>query len=147
MGICYDSDPVLVSLQLTNFQSPIGLRMNHIVFREDPKSQISVSSTFTFSKYTTRHLPMGAGHCPWGGYTDRNVCNIHEDVRLASRRRTMLQPETFSKFGTLPAKLAPCQYFRIVLEEIPHSPTTFGKMPKIVGTLPKIPHLTLAGAN
>ena len=24
----------------------------------------------------TRQLPMGAGHCQWGGFTDRNVCNI-----------------------------------------------------------------------
>ena len=23
---------------------------------------------------------MGAGHCPWGGYSDRNVCNIDEEV-------------------------------------------------------------------
>ncbi len=22
---------------------------------------------------------MGAGHCPWGGYTDQIVCNIHGD--------------------------------------------------------------------
>ena len=25
----------------------------------------------------TRQLPMGAGHGPWGGYTDRIVCNIY----------------------------------------------------------------------
>ena len=25
----------------------------------------------------TRQLPVGAGQCPWGGYTDRIVCNIH----------------------------------------------------------------------
>ncbi len=31
--ICYGSDPVVISLQLTNFQSLVGLRMNHIVFR------------------------------------------------------------------------------------------------------------------
>ena len=31
------------------------------------------------SKYQTRQLPMGAGHCPWGRYTDRIVCNIHRD--------------------------------------------------------------------
>ncbi len=24
----------------------------------------------------TRQLPIGAGHCQWGGFTDRNVCNI-----------------------------------------------------------------------
>ncbi len=28
-GIWYGRDPVVISLQLTNFQSPIGLRMNH----------------------------------------------------------------------------------------------------------------------
>ncbi len=39
-GICYGSDPVVISLQLTNFQSLIGLRMNHILFREDPKFPI-----------------------------------------------------------------------------------------------------------
>ncbi len=27
-------------------------------------------------KNITRQLLMGAGHCPWGRYTDRNVCNI-----------------------------------------------------------------------
>ncbi len=34
---------------------------------------------FLFLKYLTRQLPMGAGHCQWGGYTDGNVCNIHEE--------------------------------------------------------------------
>ncbi len=33
----------------------------------------------------TRQLPIGAGHCPWGGHTDRNTCNIHWEVHLASR--------------------------------------------------------------
>ncbi len=51
-GICYGSDPVGISLQLTNFQSLIGLRMNHIVFREDPKFHLPVSRTCTFFKYT-----------------------------------------------------------------------------------------------
>ena len=88
---------------------------------------------------------MGAGHCPWSGCTDWNVCNIHGEVRLASRYRVMLRPRTFSTFGTLPATLAPCQYSRIVLEEAHCRPTPFGKMPNIVGTLPKIPHLTLIG--
>ncbi len=37
-GIWYGSEPVVISLQLTNFQSLIGLRMHRIVFREDPKS-------------------------------------------------------------------------------------------------------------
>ncbi len=27
-------------------------------------------------QYETRQLPMGAGHCQWGGYTDGNVCNM-----------------------------------------------------------------------
>ncbi len=33
-GKCYGSDPVVISLQLTHFQSLISLRMNHIIFRE-----------------------------------------------------------------------------------------------------------------
>ncbi len=37
----------------------------------------------------------------------------------------MLRPGTFSRFGTLPAKLAPCLYSSIVLEEAPCHPTTF----------------------
>ncbi len=28
---------------------------------------------------------MGAGHCQWGGFTDRNVCNIHGEEHLAPR--------------------------------------------------------------
>ncbi len=32
-------------------------------------------------KLSTRQLPMGAGHCPWGGYTDQIVCNTHEAPR------------------------------------------------------------------
>ena len=28
----------------------------------------------------TRLLRFGACHCPWGGYTDRIVCNIHGEV-------------------------------------------------------------------
>ncbi len=33
----------------------------------------------------TRQLPMGAGHCQWGGLTDRNICNIYGGAHLASR--------------------------------------------------------------
>ena len=51
-GKCYGSNPVVISLQLTNFQSLISLRMNHIIFREDPKSHLPVSRTCTLFKYT-----------------------------------------------------------------------------------------------
>ncbi len=37
----------------------------------------------------TRQLPMGAGYCPWGWYTDRIVCNIHGDGHLASRYKAV----------------------------------------------------------
>ncbi len=77
---------------------------------------------------------MGAGYCPWGGHTDWNGCNIHGEVHLRSG--------TFSKFGTLPATMATCQYWETFLEEAPCPPTTFGKMPKIVGMLPKLPKST-----
>ena len=33
----------------------------------------------------TRQLPMGGGHCQWGGFTDQNVCNKHGEEHLASR--------------------------------------------------------------
>ncbi len=33
---------------------------------------------------STCQLPIGAGHCQWGGLTDRNICNIHGDEHLAS---------------------------------------------------------------
>ncbi len=29
-----------------------------------------------FDHLSTRQLPMGAGHCPWGGYADQIICNI-----------------------------------------------------------------------
>ncbi len=64
----------------------------------------------------TRQLPMGAGHCPWGGYTDRIVCNIHGEEHLASRCRAMLRPGTFGKFGILPSTLATCQYCETFLD-------------------------------
>ena len=82
-----------------------------------------------------------------GGFTCLNVCNIHGDVLLASRYRAMLRPRTFSWFGTLPARLTPCQYSRIVLEEAPCHSTTLGKIQNIVGTIPKVPHLTLISHN
>ncbi len=95
----------------------------------------------------TRQLPMGAGHCPWGGYTDRIVCNIHGEVHLASRYRAMLRPGTFSKFGTLPAPLTTCQCLETFLEDAHSCSTTFGVMPNLVGTLPKVPHLTFPGSD
>ncbi len=87
---------------------------------------------------------MGAGHCPWGGYTDRIVCNIHTEEHLASRYRAMLRPQTFWKFGTLPATVAICQYWETYLDGDHCRFTTFGKFPKLVGMLPTVPHLTLS---
>ncbi len=54
----------------------------------------------------------------------------------------VLWPGTSSKFGTLPTTLASCQYLEIILEESSCCPTAFGKMPKMVCTLPRVPHLT-----
>ena len=39
----------------------------------------------TVCNIITRQLPMGADHCPLGGYTDRIVCNIHGEEHLVSR--------------------------------------------------------------
>ncbi len=49
----------------------------------------------------TRQLPMGAGHCQWGGLTDWNICNIHGDAHLASRYRAMLRFWDFYTFWHL----------------------------------------------
>ncbi len=35
----------------------------------------------------TRQLPMGAGHCQWGGFTDQNVCNIQREQVLRTPGR------------------------------------------------------------
>ncbi len=75
----------------------------------------------------TRQLPMGAGHCPWGGYTDRIVCNIHGEEHLASRYRAMLRPGAFGKFGNLPATLETCQYWETFLDRATCCFATFGK--------------------
>ena len=88
---------------------------------------------------------MGAGHWQCGGFTDRNVCNIHGEELLASRYRAMLRTGTFFKFGTLPATLASCQYYETFIEEADCCSTTFGKLPELVGMLPIVPYLTLPG--
>ena len=84
---------------------------------------------------------MWAGHCPWSEFTDQNVCNIYDDELLASRYHAMLRFGTFSKFATM----ATCQYWEVFPEEEACCLSTFGNMPKIVGTLPKVPHLTIPG--
>ncbi len=35
-------------------------------------------------QYNTRQLPMGAGHCQWGGVTDLNVCNMSHNADIIS---------------------------------------------------------------
>ncbi len=52
---------------------------------------------------------------------------------------------TFNNFGPLPATLATCQYWETHIEEASRRSLTFGKLPKFVDTLPKVPHLTLPG--
>ncbi len=39
------------------------------------------TASYKFYNFYTRQLSIGAGHCPWGGYTDQNVCNIHGEVQ------------------------------------------------------------------
>ena len=53
-----------------------------------------VLSQVVYTILHTHQLPIGAGHCQWGGHTDRNVCNIHGEVHLASRYRAMLRSGT-----------------------------------------------------
>ncbi len=40
-----------------------------------------------FKQFITRQLPMGAGHCQWGGFTDQNVCNIQRERVLRTPGR------------------------------------------------------------
>ncbi len=44
---------------------------------------------------------MGAGHCQWGGLTDRNICNIYGGAHLASRYHAMLRFWDFYQFWHL----------------------------------------------
>ncbi len=106
---------------------------------------MKIGQTCSFDLPTFQYVIMnstavdGAGHCPWGGCTDQNLCNIHGEVRLASCCHTMLRPRTFSTFGTLPAKLAPCQYCQMFLEGAPCYFRTFGRMPKSLARCQKYP--------
>ena len=50
-------------------------------------------------------------------------------------------------FPNLPGTLAHCQKWETFPEEAPCRFTTFDKMPKIFGTLPKVPYLSLPGPN
>ena len=43
---------------------------------------LTAEHNITSQQYMTRQLPIGAGHCQWGGCTDRNVCNIHGGAHL-----------------------------------------------------------------
>ncbi len=54
-----------------------------------------------FMKSNTRQLPMGAGHCPWGGYTDQIVCNIHEAPRSDGLGATGLHRQTNGFLGNI----------------------------------------------
>ena len=94
-------------------------------------------SLVTFTLYIMQYSPAAHGGRP--------LPMAHGEEHLASRYRTMLRPGTFSKIGTLPATLATCQYWETFLDEAPCHSTTFGKLPELVGTLPKVPHLTLPG--
>ncbi len=51
---------------------------------------------------------MGAGHCQWGGLTDRNICNIRGAAHLTSRYRAMLRLwdlDTFWHFASYTGNL------------------------------------------
>ena len=40
----------------------------------------NIFKTHVYRNDKTRQLPMGAGHCQWGGYTDGNVCNTKNEA-------------------------------------------------------------------
>ena len=90
--------------------------------------------------------------CPWGPVTANGVdllteiyviyMEMHTSHRAIAR---CFGSGTFTNFGTLPATLATCQYWETHLEEASCRSLTFGKLPKLVGMLPIVPHLTLPG--
>ena len=51
----------------------------HFFFRAPPKT--ICNNRLVLPQWPTRQLPMGAGHCQWGGYTDGNVsAGCHQDL-------------------------------------------------------------------
>ncbi len=45
----------------------------------------------------TRQLPIGAGYCQWGGFTDRNVCNIDGEEHQAHRSNSFGRRERYGR--------------------------------------------------
>ncbi len=82
--------------------------------------------------------------CPWGPVTVNGADLLTEIYVIymeahTSHRATArcFGSRTFTNFGTLPATLAPCQYWETYLKGASHRSLTFGKLPKLVGMLPK----------
>ncbi len=67
------------------------------------RSEIFLKGSRTFWSKSpvlmTRQLPMGAGHCPWGGYTDRIVCNM--DISCGRTDRQNHRPLLWIFVGSL----------------------------------------------
>ena len=90
--------------------------------------------------------------CPWGPVTANGVDLLTEIYVIYMETHTSHRAiarwfgyGTFSNFGTLPATLATCQYWETYLEEASRRSLPFGRLPKLVGMLPKVPYLTLPG--
>ena len=62
------------SLQFSLFVWGPGGRILH--------SSVILTQGENILPWNTRQLPMGAGHCPWDGYTDWIVCNIHGEEEI-----------------------------------------------------------------
>ncbi len=54
-----------------------------------------------YGKHYTRQLLMGAGHCQWGGFTDRNVCNIWPLGSLAAAGECVTHGRKEGKLGNI----------------------------------------------
>ncbi len=108
-----------ISYAYDTLYDPLSRTGNVVINKEDNDS-LSFNAPYdvtvkTGQEYTTRQLPMGAGHCQLGGLTDRNVCkgwsifaygtqkwttpNIHGDAHLASRYRVMPLHLYYIHFG------------------------------------------------
>ncbi len=79
MHLCFLAPQVY--LCSTSLQSP------QFTVIGESKLNRGLTNIWIFPVWDTRQLPMGAGHCPWGGHTDWNVSNIHGEVHAKNQVR------------------------------------------------------------
>ncbi len=121
-------------------------------FASDHHSNYHIYNHICTTLFFIHHNNITLASCPWGPVTANGADLLTEIYVIymethTSHRATArcFDSGTFTNFGTLPATLASCQYWETYLECASHRSLSFGNMPKLVGMLPKVPHLTLPG--